>query len=291
VQNPNSAPTWFQVARRPKWIGGLFVAMLIAACCALLAQWQAGRSVEAPIHAEETSAEAIAKAPEIGQVIRPGLKPRSTAVGTLVSTKATPDTSTVWVVGDRYQSDGTRGYWVVTAFTDSHGYRFIAPIGFTANQGVAIRVAKGLEATPENSRSLAIHGRLSPSEAPARAKTFSGIQVLGSLSLGQLANLVPARDGSRIYPLFLLYTGRHFAADDSLGGLQPIRVTRLTTAQINWLSAFYALEWLAFCGFSFFMWWRLVRDQQKLEAETGAAGSVSAVPNPAAAPERTDLPK
>ena len=41
-----------------------------------------------------------------------------------------------------------------------------------------------------------------------------------------------------------------------------------TEAQINWLSAFYAVEWTVFCGFSVFLWWRLVRDAQLLEAQT-----------------------
>ncbi len=37
-------PTWSQVARRPKWIFGLFLALAIAAVFALLGQWQLERS-------------------------------------------------------------------------------------------------------------------------------------------------------------------------------------------------------------------------------------------------------
>jgi hypothetical protein len=38
---------------------------------------------------------------------------------------------------------------------------------------------------------------------------------------------------------------------------------------INWLSAFYFLEWLVFAGFAVFLWWRLVRDEQMLLAGKG----------------------
>lgn len=229
--------------------------MLIAAACASLAQWQAGRSVEAPIHAEETDAKAIANAPDISTVVRPGRSPRSSAVGTLVSVRATINSSDVWVIGNRVQSDGTSGYWVVASYTDSSGNRLVAPLGFTANSATAIAVKKQVQGAMVAQVLSLMHGRLSPSEAPDRVG-----EVLNSLSLGQLANQMHF-GGDKLYPLFLLVTNQHFA------GLEPVRVTRLTTAQINWLSAFYALEWLAFCGFSFFMWGRLVRDAQLKEIE------------------------
>lgn len=85
--------------------------------------------------------------------------------------------------------------------------------------------------------------------------------ILQSLSLGQLANRVSVAEGKRFYPLFVLVT------DSSATGLERITVSSLTEAQVNWLSAFYAIEWTAFCGFSFFMWWRLVRDRQLREIE------------------------
>jgi hypothetical protein len=55
------------------------------------------------------------------------------------------------------------------------------------------------------------------------------------------------------------------------GSLEPIQVTYRDVERINWLSAFYFLEWLLFAGFAIFLWWRLVRDEQiRLAAE--AAG-------------------
>lgn len=250
----NQAPTWFGVARRPKWIASLFIAMGVAVICALLAQWQAGRSVEEPIRAADLKVSNWQHAPEISAVIRPGLMPRGNAVGTLVQTHASLDTSAFWVVANRVQRDGTKGFWVVGAYTDSAGNRILAPLGFTASRSNAIKVAKQLTGSIQPMVMLPLHGRLSPAEAPQRIAP-----VLASLSPGQLANLMPQEAALRVYPLFLLVTDHH--AD----GLSDITVISLSNAQINWLSAFYALEWTAFCGFSFFMWWRLVRDEQQRE--------------------------
>jgi hypothetical protein len=50
--------------------------------------------------------------------------------------------------------------------------------------------------------------------------------------------------------------------------LKPIQVTYRDAERINWLSAFYFLEWMLFAGFAVFLWWRLVRDEQiRLAAE------------------------
>jgi surfeit locus 1 family protein len=253
------APTWFAVARRPKWIGAFFIAMGIAVICALLAQWQAGRSIEAPVRATDIST-AWREAPRLDTVVKPGRVPRLAAVGTLVQTSATLDTSRFWVVANRIQRDGTKGFWVVGTYSDSAGNRVLAPLGFTRERGRALAVARHLTGSIVPMVLLPIHGRLSPAEAPEQIGP-----VLQSLSLGQLANLLPADAGARLYPLFLLVTDRAAA------GLQPITVTSLSKAQVNWLSAFYAAEWTAFCGFSFFMWWRLVRDQQQRELEELAA--------------------
>lgn len=222
--------------------------------CALLAQWQASRSVEAPVRDADQSAFNWTKAPELSSVIKPGRTPRGTAVGTLVQTNATLDASTAYVVANRVQRDGSAGYWVMAFYTEPSGNRILAPLGFTASKQHALRVASRISGLKNGSEASPLHGRLSPAEAPQRIQP-----VLQSVSPGQLANLLPAQQAMRVYPLFLLVTDRAFP------GLQEITVISLSTAQINWLSAFYAVEWTAFCGFSFFMWWRLVRDQQQRE--------------------------
>jgi hypothetical protein len=127
-------------------------------------------------------------------------------------------------------------------------------MGFTTSEANATAVAKRLTGSVVDQMLAPMHGRLSPGEGPQAIAP-----VLQSLSLGQLANLLPTDAGQHVYPLFLLVTDR------AAVGLERITVTSLNQTQINWLSAFYAAEWTAFCGFSFFMWWRLVRDQQQRE--------------------------
>jgi len=36
---------------------------------------------------------------------------------------------------------------------------------------------------------------------------------------------------------------------------------RSQQVEINWLTAFYAVEWLFFVFAAFYLWWRLVQDQ------------------------------
>ena len=249
-------PTWFEVARRPRWIGALFIAMGVAVICALLAQWQAERSIEAPAVSVSDQQAAIANAKDISDVILPSRTPNGSAVGTQVKAMVTIVSKEVWVVGNRVQRDGTRGYWVIAAFTDSHGNKIVSPLGFTSSSKTALEVKKRISSSIVAQVMTPMHGRLSPSEAPQMWGS-----ILQSLSLGQLANRVSVAEGKRFYPLFVLVT------DSSATGLERITVSSLTEAQVNWLSAFYAIEWTAFCGFSFFMWWRLVRDRQLREIE------------------------
>ena len=46
---------------------------------------------------------------------------------------------------------------------------------------------------------------------------------------------------------------------------------------MNWLNIFYALEWIIFAGFAFFIWWRLVKDayERELEEQEQAQGQVN----------------
>ena len=39
---------------------------------------------------------------------------------------------------------------------------------------------------------------------------------------------------------------------------------------VNWLNIFYAVEWIVFAGFAFYIWWRLVKDAYERELEEKA---------------------
>ena len=251
------SPTWFQVARRPKWVGALAIALAIAAVCALLAGWQASRSVDQVVPA------AVQKAPvALASVLKAGEPATEFAVGTQVRVAATLNPAATWVVANRVQRDGTAGYWLVGDFRTATGVHIFATLGFSTDAATALDSVKQLRASGAAGRPELITGRLSQSEPP---QVTHGA-VLGSLSLAQLVNLLPEQE-VQSYPLFILRT-KH---DNLAPELSDITVAPIPTeAQINFLSAFYTLEWIFFCGFSVYIWWRLVRDAQLIEAGLAA---------------------
>lgn len=256
-------PTWFQVARRPKWIGAFFIAMAVAAICALLAQWQASRSFEKAVTQQQ-----ITEFKQLDEVIQPNEPAPQFAVGTQVKAPIFLGNHQIYVVANRNQSDGSKGYWLVTYGTTSNGDQLVLTLGFASTlekaHEIKVALASRVDSLAKQNYPTLVPGVLMPSEAPELKPTdVAGTDVFNSLSLAQLANLLDETvNGS--YPLFLLVSDPAFTAP----GLTPIKVLPPSVeVQINWLSAFYAIEWSVFCGFAFFLWWRLVRDAQILEAE------------------------
>jgi hypothetical protein len=97
---------------------------------------------------------------------------------------------------------------------------------------------------------LPVTGLTLPTEAPEKAindYTFS------SVSTAQLANLV----GGQMRYDYLAIQGNAVPAE-----LETISAGISQEAGVNWLSAFYAVEWAIFAGFAVFMWWRLLKDAQ-----------------------------
>jgi len=250
------APTWFEVARRPKWVGALLIALAVAAICGLLAQWQGGRSFEAGLPKISSL-----KTQALSSVMLPNRPIGSDGVGSKVHVALTVDTDHCYVVNNRVQRDGTPGSWVVCQGLTKAKALIPVALGFSPSVGGAkqgLRLLK--QAGPFESH---FTGLLAPSEAPLELPqnlATAGF-VLPSLSVGQLANLYSMNAPIRAYPLFLL------VINQASPGLEKITVTTATESQINWLSAFYALEWSVFCGFSVFLWWRLVRDTQIKETQ------------------------
>jgi hypothetical protein len=93
--------------------------------------------------------------------------------------------------------------------------------------------------------------------------------LLKSVALGQLINLYSPDAPIKSSDEYLALSAESVMFSD--GSIEPIQVTYRDVERINWLSAFYFLEWVLFAGFAIFLWWRLVRDEQiRLAAE--AAG-------------------
>lgn len=250
----SKALTWFEVARRPKWIGAFFIAMAVAAICAVLAQWQVSRSFEKAVTQDQIS---VAKA--LDQVLTANEPAPQGAVGSLVSANLMVDYQNTFIVESRVQRDGTQGFWLIGRAKDFNGNSLILTLGFAKDLASAKQAQVDLSNIVHIQAFTKVTGLLMPSEAPELTDPNQPA-LLKSLSIAQLVNLLPAE--TAIYPLFLLTTEPAEIAP----GLAAIDVEPPSPdVQVNWLSAFYAIEWSVFCGFAFFLWWRLVRDAQLLE--------------------------
>jgi surfeit locus 1 family protein len=252
------APNWFAVARRPKWIGALLIALAVAAICGLLAQWQGGRSFEAGLPKISSL-----KTQSLSKVLQPNQSVGPDAVGSKVHVALTINPEQCYVVTGRVQRNGDPGNWVVCQGITRANVSIPVALGFAAT---TIDAQKAVINLKKHNAILGHYtGLLAPGEAPLeRAQNLAkGGGVLHSLSVGQLVNLYSPAETIKAYPLFLL------VVNQAVAGTEKITVTTATESQINWLSAFYALEWTVFCGFSVFLWWRLVKDAQIKEAAAG----------------------
>lgn len=232
-------PTFFSVARRPKWIGALFLSLSIAAIFALLGQWQLDRAF--------TKDNQMYLAPSVT---------RELAI----------DQRNVYIVANRLQ-DNVSGYWLITNAYDIERTSYTIALGWSNDLKEVEAERDALKSAILAQAFMPFEGTLLPSEGPKKLRTDKPY-ILDSLSLSQLVNLYS--------PDKPIATNKEYLALCACGEstqawppLRPIKVdiSKLTN-QINWLSAFYFLEWMLFAGFAVFLWWRLVQDEiVRLEAE------------------------
>jgi len=247
-------PSFWQVARRPRWVAGLVLAAIVAVVFSLLMQWQLERTFN-PVGVSVDQLEPV----PISELTRPGfLEPFS--FDRLVSAEAELDAKNALVVANRLQlvdGDLVEGYWVV-ANSFVEGASLTLALGFTEDLATAQSTAANLEAITAD-----IVGYVQPTEAVK--PRVDG--VLTSVVLGQLVNLYFS-EPTPSHPVYLiLESGIDI-------GLDPISIgIRQQEIEINWLTAFYALEWAFFALAAFYVWWRLVQDARVREAELAAGQS------------------
>lgn len=264
---PAKLPSFWQVARQPKWIAAFFGVLAIAAVFAGLAQWQLERTF-VTIGTLDPDQPAVA----IDELMTPGQAIASANLDREVMATASIDLRRSWLVSNRQQllegGELRSGYWLVTLAEIDHpelGPTDLAvALGFAEDRATADSALAGArESVGSPDDNITIRGYLEPNEAPAtitRQSEFDS-EVLESLSIGQLVNLTGAEDSEvdarPVYPGFvILIDGVSLPGD-----LQPIRIAIQTaTIEVNWLTAFYAIEWAIFGAFAFYVWWRLVTD-------------------------------
>lgn len=216
----------WRLAVTPKWIAGLLIALAVASVFAWLGQWQLDRAIQSNKPVELVKAETVA---------------------------VMLDTENIFIARNRVQNSVT-GYWVLANAKQESGKSVILSLGWTKDLATAEDVRKNLKSSMVAQAFLPVNGLTLPTEAPVKSVNQ---YTFDSVSTAQLANLV----GNEMRYDYLAVQGN--AVPDEL---EEISAGISQEAGVNWLSAFYAIEWAVFAGFAVFMWWRLLKDAQIAEA-------------------------
>jgi hypothetical protein len=172
----------------------------------------------------------------------------------LATFTATIDPQNSHIIGGRLQlePDGSTrdGYWLITNSLVQDASLTLA-IGFSED----LEAVKSAQQKLENIEISAV-GYIEPSEPVKRSLDAD----FDSVALGQLIN-VYSQTPIASYPAYLiLQSGIEH-------DLEPITIgIRQQEVEINWLTAFYAVEWAFFALAAFYLWWRLVMDQRARES-------------------------
>ena len=223
--------------------------MLTAAAFAFAMQWQLSRTFNTVgVSVEEAAARPLA------DLIAPNTPIDKPVYDRLATFTATIDPQNSHIIGGRLQlePDGSTrdGYWLITNSLVDDASLTLA-IGFSEDLAAAEAAQQKLE-----SIQVSAVGYVEPSEPVKRSLDAD----FDSVALGQLVN-VYSQTPIASYPAYvILQSGIE-------SDLEPITIgIRQQEIEINWLTAFYAVEWAFFALAAFYLWWRLVMDQRSREA-------------------------
>ena len=253
-----------KLALTARWIAALVLCLLLAVAFALLAQWQINRTF---IESASNEAWSEVKVVDLETVATPNspftfneisLEGEKTVL-TKVRTKITFNPSRALLIADRIQLNGDTGYWVVVPTRTEKAELFVAA-GFIQGEDKAIEALAQIKQLFTVQAFMPIEGRLLPSEAPTQSL---GKDLYATLSVPQLINnALDEGSESATYTGFLALTDQNVFSQ--IDGVQELTIGMpKTDSEVNWLSAFYAIEWTVFAGFAVFMWWRLLADAYK----------------------------
>ena len=241
---------FWQMARRPKWIGALLLALAIAAAFAALGQWQLERSFEGGEVTQEQTETVV----PLETVAVPQEPMQSAAQGQRVMVDAGLEPADYLVLSDR-SNLAEPGYWVVGHATTSDGASIAVALGWAESEDAA---ASAIELLRSSAPGGSLAGRYLASESPQQSDFEAGER--SALAVAELINLWSA-------PVDGVYAG-YLVLEDAPAGLEAIDAPPPNTeVQLNLLNVFYAVEWVIFAGFAVFLWYRLVRDAVEDEEE------------------------
>jgi len=244
-------PGFWAVARRPRWIGALLLALAIAAGFSALGQWQLARSVaSAPVDRTDTETPVA-----LTSLAHPGSSVNERQLGRMVTVDGSliPDD---FVVLSNRLNGGKTGFWLVGHVVTDGGAELAVALGWAPTRAEAVAA----EGSAQISSPMV--GRYLPSESPDQPDVSKGVQ--SAASVPALINQWARFDGS-VY-------GGYLVASAPVAGLHAIDSPAPSQeVSLNWLNVFYAAEWAIFAGFAIYLWYRLVRDVVEAERD-GDAG-------------------
>ena len=245
----------WSVARRPRWIAMLVLAMVIAGGFAALSQWQLARAIATGVVVVRDTETPV----PLETMAAPQSPVKDVANGQDVTVTGEWVVDDYIVLSDRLNGS-KMGYWVVghlAGATDGGAAGLPVALGWTETEKQAKDAAAALAKQPP--ASVTITGRYLPSEAPQDTDFEHG--KLSTLAAGSILNIWKTVDPAGIY-------GGYVVNHASVDGLERIDSPVPTSdVELNWLNIFYAIEWVVFAGFAFFLWYRLVRDAWEREVE------------------------
>ncbi|GEK79876.1 SURF1 family cytochrome oxidase biogenesis protein [Agrococcus baldri] len=270
-------PTFKQVATRPRWIGVLALCILVAGVFALLGQWQIERAVEQGQSDERDTETAV----PLEQVAEPGETLTTEAGGRMVTFAGSwvPEDFDTLLGRDQH---GTTGTWAIGRMLVEQpgGGQASLPVALSWFEDAAA-AERAVDALRTADAPAELVGRLMPTEAPTQGDIREGTSE--AMSVAALINQWSDYDGL-VYGSYAILDEPSAAASGALAdGAEPIVSLRpVTDTQLNWLNVFYAVEWVAFMLFAFYLWYRLVKDahEREIEAIEDAEEAAAAAPGP-----------
>jgi surfeit locus 1 family protein len=254
--------TFGRVARRPRWIAALLLALALAAGFAWLGQWQLGRSIaSAPSGGPDTE-----KVAPLTSFATTNTSFRDDQLGRMASVDAhlVPGD---WVLLSDRLNGGAEGWWLVGHAVTSDGADLAVALGWAPTRSAA-RAAEATATIPSP-----LVGRYLPTEAPDMPSVEKGVQ--SASSVAAFINQWHDFSGT-VYPGYLV-------AHEAPPGLARIDSPKpIPPEALNWLNLFYAIEWAVFAGFAIYLWYRLVKDvvEKENEPSEDPAGSERSAARP-----------
>ena len=260
-----------KLALTPRWLGFLALVLVLATIFVGLSMWQVDRAQHKNDVIEAQDIDVVKPLNDVldAQVTMPGLlsDQRVSASGHYL-----PDMQVL--VTDRTH-DGESGFWVVTMF-EVDGAQVgddaqLATADTATAEPIAIPVVRGwipetalAAAHPPPAGDVSLTARLGPVEGPEPASDLPDGQVR-TVSASQLVNFFD------VYS----YSGILFPEDGAMTGAGAdmvwVDLQKQEDGGFDWQSAIYAVEWIFFAGFAFYIWFTLLRDahRQQQEQESG----------------------